>query len=57
VRAIVLEDGRARVGEQCKGCGRCAAVCPAEAITMRVDENADVLGDLFARIERRTEIW
>jgi ferredoxin len=57
VRAISLEDGHARIGGQCKGCGRCAAVCPAEAITMRVDESADVLGNLFARIERRTEIW
>jgi UDP-glucose 4-epimerase len=57
VRAISLEDGHARIGGQCKGCGRCAAVCPAEAITIRVDESADVLGNLFARIERRTEIW
>jgi ferredoxin len=57
VRAIVLEGGRAHIGEQCKGCGRCAATCPRGAITLRVDEETDVLGNLFARIERRTEIW
>jgi Fe-S-cluster-containing hydrogenase component 2 len=57
VQAISLRDGRARVSEVCKGCGRCAAACPSRAIALRVDEKTDVLGNLFARIERRTEIW
>lgn len=57
VRAIALEDGQAHIGKACKGCGRCAVVCPNGAITLRVDEDADVVGNLFARIERRTEIW
>lgn len=56
VRAITLENGRAHIGELCKGCGLCAAVCPEGAIVLRVTDGADMLGQLMARIERRTDI-
>jgi ferredoxin len=57
VGAISLELGRARVAESCKGCGRCATLCPAGAISLHLDKDADPLGQLEARIERRTSIW
>ncbi len=34
MRAIDMNDGPARVGDGCIGCGLCAASCPAGAITL-----------------------
>ena len=56
MQAISLDGSRARINERCKGCGRCVAVCPAGAITLRVAEDVDVVGSLLARIEQYTDI-
>ena len=32
---------------KCKGCGRCASICPANAILMKYDKN----GELYAKID------
>jgi ferredoxin len=37
VRAIRIEDGRAKITEMCKGCGRCAEACPNGAIELKID--------------------
>jgi len=38
VDAIRLDDGRAVIGEQCRGCGRCVEVCPQKAIELTVSD-------------------
>ena len=40
VEAIRFENGRARIGSQCRGCGRCVTVCPSQAIELRVNDTA-----------------
>ncbi|MBN2549909.1 MAG: 4Fe-4S binding protein [Anaerolineales bacterium] len=42
VDAIRLVDGRAVIGEDCRGCGRCAEVCPNDAIEVSIAEPAYV---------------
>jgi hypothetical protein len=37
VEAIRLVDGRAVIGEACRGCGRCAEICPQGAIELVID--------------------
>lgn len=34
VAAIEVVDGRAVIGQGCKGCGRCVEVCPEDAIEL-----------------------
>jgi ferredoxin len=37
VGAIQVVDGRAVISEACRGCGRCVAVCPEQAIEIAVE--------------------
>jgi Fe-S-cluster-containing hydrogenase component 2 len=38
VDAIRVEEGRAIISGECRGCGRCASICPNHAIEVRLDE-------------------
>jgi ferredoxin len=52
-----MNNGRASIDlGLCKGCGRCIAVCSTGAISLRMDERVDTLGQILARIELRTDI-
>jgi UDP-glucose 4-epimerase len=33
-----LQDGRAVISDDCRGCGRCVSVCPQEAIEISVED-------------------
>jgi len=50
VNAIQLVDGQAVISDACRGCGRCVSVCPEEAITLSVDNEADTARELIERI-------
>jgi Pyruvate/2-oxoacid:ferredoxin oxidoreductase delta subunit len=38
VDSIYIDNGRAVIGEECRGCGRCVDICPIEAIEIRIDD-------------------
>ncbi|MGD8792871.1 MAG: 4Fe-4S binding protein [Anaerolineae bacterium] len=54
--AVQVVGGRAQITEACKGCGRCVAACPGRAITLQLAERVDVVAQLLARVEARTDI-
>jgi Fe-S-cluster-containing hydrogenase component 2 len=43
------------VGEECKGCSRCAVICPEDAITITVD-NPDYINQCINRIGAYVDI-
>jgi heterodisulfide reductase subunit A-like polyferredoxin len=49
VDAIALVDGRAVISGACRACGRCVAVCPQEAIEIRIYDEQFV-AESIARI-------
>lgn len=40
VDAIEFLDGRAQIGPECRGCGRCVEVCPNGAIELPIQESS-----------------
>ena len=53
--AIQLVEGHAVVGEACRGCGRCADVCPQAAIEVSIDDSG-WLETSIARIAARVNV-
>jgi UDP-glucose 4-epimerase len=57
VEAVSVYDGRAQIDQElCKGCGRCLTACPFHAITLRLENEVDMMSQLMSRIARRTDI-
>ncbi|MBL7063403.1 MAG: 4Fe-4S binding protein [Anaerolineae bacterium] len=57
VDAITLGPTKAEIDlQECVACGRCANVCPTDAISFQIDPGVDVVGQLLAQIEVRTDI-
>ena len=44
-----MSDGKAVIGEYCRACGRCATVCPEDAIDVRIDD-PEFLENAYDRI-------
>jgi ferredoxin len=55
VDAIQLVDGRAVIGDACRGCGRCVTVCPEAAIELAV-ANDRVVQQLIERISPLADV-
>jgi ferredoxin len=51
-----VEYGHARIDDRCKGCGRCADICPVKAISLKLHRDVDVVEEFLQRVERRTDI-
>ena len=56
VNAIHLEDKMAVINDAaCRGCGRCVAVCPNEAIEVIID-NENFVTDSIRRLENVVDV-
>ena len=55
VDAIWLDGDHARIGEACRGCGRCVEVCPHGAIELSIEGSAFVQ-DSIARISALVDV-
>jgi ferredoxin len=53
--ALHLADGRAEVGPDCRGCGRCVGACPNQAIELTVKSTA-ATEVLIREIEARVNV-
>jgi Fe-S-cluster-containing hydrogenase component 2 len=50
--SITIENGVARHNTAtCKGCGRCATVCPNKAVTVRISDMDAAVKDITGRID------
>jgi MinD superfamily P-loop ATPase len=51
IGAVSLAGGRSRIDpEICKGCGRCAAACPNQAIRVDFDSTGALFRELLSRV-------
>ena len=48
--AISVEDGRARISADCRGCGHCAELCPEGAIELVMEGGEEFIDEAVARL-------
>jgi len=55
VHAITIQNGKAFIGADCKGCGRCADCCPNNAIQVTINDK-QFIQETINRIESSVEV-
>lgn len=55
VDAIGVTDGHAVISDECRGCGRCVAICPQQAIEMSI-EQGQFVHEAIARISPLVDV-
>ena len=53
--AIRVENGRAEISLECRGCGRCVEICPEEAILLTVD-GEERIQDVLKRLDQLVDL-
>ena len=53
IDAIKIKDGVAQISEECRCCGRCAEICPNNAIELLIEDN-DYINKTIKRVEKVT---
>jgi Fe-S-cluster-containing hydrogenase component 2 len=49
--AILMENGRAKITQECRGCGRCVEICPEKAISLTINGRAD-FREVISRLDK-----
>ncbi len=55
IKAIQVVNKRAVIGEDCKGCGRCALICPNHAIELTIKDN-DYIRNTIQKISQYVDV-
>ncbi len=55
IEALEVQDGKVKMNEYCTLCGRCAGVCPENAIKLKLD-NPNAVDDVIKRITGRVNL-
>lgn len=53
VNAIEIKDGKAIISDECRICGRCAEICPNNAIKIKI-EDTDFIEKTIERVKKAT---
>jgi ferredoxin len=55
IDAIHLVDGRAVIGEDCRGCGNCVEACPQDAIRINIDDS-EYIDTAIERLSKAVDV-